>query len=111
MLLADRAAQAVLAACHGGDVEHRAPEPVSATRDNDSRGIAITFAPVTSRMDTISPTANPFMVEDDEGSVPVREVQYTGTGHYNVVFLPRPRGSVVLLEGRVSRVRTDVLPY
>lgn len=76
MLLADRAAQAVLAEVYGKDVSYLAPEPLKAKRGKDGTEIELVFANVTSRIDTINNAVIPFMVEDENGSVPVNKVTY-----------------------------------
>jgi hypothetical protein len=60
MLLADRAAQAVLAEVYGKDVAYLAPEPSKALRRKDGTEIELVFANVTSRIDTINNAAYQF---------------------------------------------------
>ncbi|MHB0856372.1 MAG: sialate O-acetylesterase [Anaerolineae bacterium] len=78
LLLADRLAQAALGAVYGRAVVYRAPEAVEARRMEGDRAVLLRFAPVTSRMDNIDVTAQPFRVEDDAGEVPVSQVLYPG---------------------------------
>src|SRR5262249_38762332 len=78
MLLGERLARAALGAVYGQPVEHQAPDLQAAVAAPDGRQIELSFAPVLSRMDTIDPTANPFQVEDRQGSVPIAQVIYPG---------------------------------
>ncbi|MFA6294286.1 MAG: sialate O-acetylesterase [Victivallales bacterium] len=76
MLLADRAAQAVLSEVYGKDVSYLAPEPSKAKRSKNGTEIELSFANVTSRIDTINPAVIPFAVEDEKGKVPVSKLTY-----------------------------------
>lgn len=76
MLLADRAAQAVLAEVYGKDIPYLAPEPYKAKRRKDGTEIELVFSNVTSRIDTINNAVIPFKVEDENGIVPVNRITY-----------------------------------
>ena len=78
MLLAERLAHAALAAVYGQGQDYRAPDLQTATAAADGRAVTLRFADVTSRMDNIDPTAQPFRVQDAEGVVPVTGVSYPG---------------------------------
>jgi sialate O-acetylesterase len=77
LVLAERLAQAVLGSVHGLPVQHLAPDVDSARRAGE-RSIVVAFANVVSRIDTIDLTAEPFLVEDADGRVPVLETTYPG---------------------------------
>jgi len=96
MLLAERLARAALGAVYGRPVDYLAPDIRSARRMADGRTVELTFAPVTSRIDTIDPSAHSFKVEDDAGDLPIEKVVYTGSDRVRLV-LARPiygRGGV-----------------
>lgn len=88
LVLAERLAQTVLGSVHGHPVPYLAPEVTAARRVGDT-SIVVTFANVVSRIDTIDLTAQPFLVEDADGSVPVLEVVYPGDDTV-VLTLGRP---------------------
>jgi hypothetical protein len=77
LVLAERIAQAVLGSVHGHPVDHLAPD-ISWAQRTGERSIVVSFANVVSRIDTIDLTAQPFVVEDADGSVPVLETTYPG---------------------------------
>ncbi|MFZ2656210.1 MAG: sialate O-acetylesterase [Victivallales bacterium] len=76
MLLADRAAQAVLSEIYGKDISYLAPEPSKAVRRKKGMEIELSFANVASRIDTINNAVIPFKVEDGKGNVPVSKITY-----------------------------------
>lgn len=90
LLLGERLARVAL----GGE---RPPDMQSARRTDT--GIELRFAPVTSRIDNIDPTAKPFRVEDAEGEVPIRQVVYPKNDTVQLV-LERPlAGNAVVHAG------------
>ena len=74
MLLGERLARAALGMVYGRNIAWKAPDLVAA-RYEDGR-VELEFANVESRMDSIDVLANAFLVEDEEGQVPVVEVVY-----------------------------------
>lgn len=78
MLLGERLARAALGAVHGQPTQYLPPDLQSAVAALDGRRVDLTFAPVTSRMDNVDPTANSFIVEDGLGRVPLTQVVYPG---------------------------------
>jgi hypothetical protein len=76
LLLGERMARAALGMVYGQPVDYLAPDLQMARRDDRGMEIELSFAPVTSRIDTIDRLANPFRVEDETGEVPVAEVAY-----------------------------------
>ena len=76
MLLGERMARAALGAVYGRPVDYLAPDIQAARKSPDGREIELAFQPVTSRMDSIDVTAQPFAVEDEAGEVPVEKVMY-----------------------------------
>ncbi len=78
LLLADRMARAAAQMVYGINIEAKAPEIHTAHRAEDGLSIRLTFTNVTSRMDTIDPTAICFTVEDTLGKVAIESVTYPG---------------------------------
>ena len=78
ILLGERVAAAALGGVYGRAVSYLAPEPISARRSASARRINIEFANVAGRMETGCQTAVPFRVEDANGAVEVRRVEYPG---------------------------------
>lgn len=74
MLLGERLARAALGAVYGKDEPFYAPDLERAQRLADDR-IALHFSHVHSRIDCIDEAANCFCVEDEEGHVPIAQVQ------------------------------------
>lgn len=89
MLLADRAAQTVLAEVYGQNLAHRAPDIRTAQRTPDGKQITLTFDHVTSRIDAPDPNAIPFLIEDAVGPVPISKISYPG-GPVLTLELQRP---------------------
>jgi hypothetical protein len=98
MLLADRAAQAVLAKVYGKDISCLAPEPSRAKRQKDGTEIELVFANVTSRIDTINNAVIPFTVDDEKGNVPVKKVTYLFNSSI-ILELGRPLEGVAAIHG------------
>ncbi len=88
MLLADRAASAVLAKVYGKGVSYLAPEITKARRRKNGMEIELSFANVESRIDSINQLNNPFKVEDMKGMVPIAKVVYQFS---NVIILELER--------------------
>ena len=78
LVLGERLARAALGAVYARPIPYLAPDLQSAAAAADGQRVDLTFAPVTSRMDTVDPTANSFKVEDEQGSVPITQVTYPG---------------------------------
>ncbi|MEI6809258.1 MAG: sialate O-acetylesterase [bacterium] len=79
MLLAQRAAQSTLATVYGLKLHHLAPEPATARAMKEGTTIEIEFENVVGRMDCIDPLAIPFLVEDENGVVEIKRVEYTSS--------------------------------
>jgi sialate O-acetylesterase len=77
MSLGLRLADVCLGALEGRHIAWRAPEIGFARTAADGRSVELVFEHVTDRMASIDPLAQPFAVEDAEGSVPITEVAYT----------------------------------
>lgn len=88
MVIAERAAAAVLGAFYERDTDWQAPEPAGIACGKNGRTIEIDFAHVSSRMECVDPRSIPFMVEDSAGIVPVLKASGTGS---NVVRLELDR--------------------
>jgi sialate O-acetylesterase len=78
LLLADRMARVAEQTVYGMQVDGKAPEISAADRVDDGLSVRLIFTNVTSRMDTIDPTAVCFTVEDKNGDVEVETVTYPG---------------------------------
>ena len=78
MLLADRVARAALGAVYGKDVDYLAPEPIRARRLNRDKVVEITFANVTSHLEPLDLTDQPFHLIDTRGVVPIEQARYPG---------------------------------
>jgi sialate O-acetylesterase len=76
MMLGERMARTALGMVYGHDIHYKAPDARSAQLVNDGKRIELTFENVTDRMDNISIESNCFVVEDDEGLVPLTRVEY-----------------------------------
>ncbi len=76
MLLGERMARAALGAFYARPTAYLAPDLQSAHATDGGTVVHLEFAPVTSRIDTIDPTANPFRVEDSDDLVPITRVAY-----------------------------------
>jgi hypothetical protein len=98
MLLAQRAAQSALAMVYGFKVDHRAPEPATARVMKDGIAIEIEFENVIGRMDSIDPVAIPFRVEDENGVVEIKRIEYTGTATIRLL-LARPLSGKAFAHG------------
>jgi len=92
MLLAERMARAALGMAYGRKIDWRAPEIESAKAEAGGKEILLTFAPVTSRMDSIDQTANCFMVEDADGAVPVTKLAYPQNATIRLILERAIRG-------------------
>lgn len=76
-VLAQRVAMAALATVYGRDVDYKAPEPTAAALVASGKVIAIEFENVRDRIACdVNEMANPFVVEDTQGIVPVERVEY-----------------------------------
>jgi sialate O-acetylesterase len=78
LVLAERLAHAALGLVYGRAQDYQAPDLQTARAAPDGQSITLSFAPVTSRMDNVDPTANCFRVEDAAGVAPVTAVTYPG---------------------------------
>lgn len=76
MILGDRMARAALGMIYGHAVPYVAPDVRSARLVDDGKRIELTFENVTDRMDNIARESNCFVVEDDDGLVPITQVDY-----------------------------------
>ncbi len=74
MLLAQRMANAALALVHGRKVHYLAPEAVEARAAEDRCSIELRFANVAGKLGTISSSAVPFRVEDQQGEVEIKGI-------------------------------------
>ena len=98
LLLGERMARAALGAVYGKPVHHLAPDIRSAKPTHDGKALELAFAPVTSRMGSNDPEANPFRVEDADGAVPVERIVYPGD-HTVVLALARPLAGDAVVHG------------
>ncbi len=99
LLLAERLARAALGSVYGKLVDWQAPDVVSAKRSGDGVQVDLTFRNVTSRMDTIDVTVNPFRVEDDQGVVPVEKVVYPKDARVQLVLRRAIEGAAIVHGG------------
>ena len=76
ILLAERLARSALGAVYEKPVDYLAPDVEGARIIDGGRRVELAFAPVTSRMDCIDPTANGFRIEDDGGELPIEKAVY-----------------------------------
>ncbi len=98
LLLGERLARAALGAVYGRAVDYLAPDLQTAVAAADGQTITLTFAPVTSRMDNVDPSANPFRVEDSAGAVAVTAVTYPGGPNVRLK-LARPLAGGAVVHG------------
>ena len=98
MLMAERLARAALGMVYGKAIDYLAPEVKSAKRLEDGTLVEVSFANVKSRIDCIDPTANCFRLEDEQGVVPVKQVQYPGDATLRLL-LDRPLAGIATLHG------------
>ncbi len=78
ILLGERMARSALGAFYGKPIDYLAPDIQSAEAAAGRKTVELLFAPVTSRMDIIDLTGNPFRVEDEAGIVPIEKMVYAG---------------------------------
>jgi sialate O-acetylesterase len=78
LLLGERMARAALGMVHGKAEDYLAPDLQSVKRLPDGKTLELTFAPVSSRIDTVDVLAVPFSVEDADGWVPVEKTSFPG---------------------------------
>ncbi|MBM3277619.1 MAG: sialate O-acetylesterase [Candidatus Handelsmanbacteria bacterium] len=97
LLLGERLARAALGLVYGRPGEHRAPD-LQAARKLDPQTIELSFAPVTSRMDTLDLTRHGFRVEDVAGEAPITRVIYSQDARVQL-HLTRPLRGRALVHG------------
>jgi sialate O-acetylesterase len=85
LLLGERLARAALGMAYGRPVDYCAPDVQSARRVGEQL-VELRFSPVTSRMDSIDPTAVCFRVDDESGEVPLEKVTYPGDATIQLVL-------------------------
>ena len=108
LLLADRLARSALATVYRHTDQQPAPDLQSARANADRTVVELTFAPVTSRIDTINVTTNPFRVEDTSGSVPITKVSYQQNATVQLT-LERPLTGRAVVHGGFGR-NPDTMP-
>jgi hypothetical protein len=67
LTLAERLAAAALGGVYRKEFEYRSPDVQTARVVDSGKAVELSFRAVTSRMDTVNPTAHSFRVEDDSG--------------------------------------------
>lgn len=97
LLLGERLARAALGMVYGKPIHYLAPELQSARRKG-GQTIELSFAPVTSRMDTIDTTSHSFRVEDDQGQAPIAEVLFSQDARVQLK-LARPLAGKAVVHG------------
>ena len=75
-ILATRLSQVALGGVYGFPCVFRCPEISTARRTHRATRIELSFDNVSSRLDTVDPTARPFEVADADGTVAVTEIRY-----------------------------------
>ncbi|MCY2930087.1 MAG: hypothetical protein NTV86_11450 [Planctomycetota bacterium] len=98
MIIGERLARAALGLACGKAINWQCPDIVSARAWADGKELALTFAPVTSRLDSIAQTDNPFLVEDADGPVAVEKLTYPGDATVRL-SLSRPLSGKALVHG------------
>jgi hypothetical protein len=98
LVLADRMARAALGMVHGREIVYGAPDIESATKSGDGCSVTLTFANVTSRIDSIEQFANPFKLEDAHGDVKIEAIAYPGDATI-VLRLGRPIAGDAVVHG------------
>jgi hypothetical protein len=76
MLLADYLAHAALGGVYGKNISFRAPEILSATANSEKTYVILSFENVTTQIFTVDVTAIPFRIVDEDGIVPISNVEY-----------------------------------
>jgi hypothetical protein len=98
MTLGDRVARAALGGVYKKDCDFLPPDLQTARAINSGKSIELTFSSVTSRMNTINPTAHSFRVEDENGPVEITEVVYPGSSKI-LLRLARALGNNAVVHG------------
>ena len=98
MIIGERLARAALGMVHGKAVDWQCPDVVSARASADGKEITLAFAPVTSRLDSIAQTDNPFLVEDAGGGVAIEKLLFPMDATIRLV-LARPLAGKALIHG------------
>lgn len=95
--LGERAARAALNAFYGKSVQGLAPD-LKSIRKAGKQVVELTFENVTSHFSTINPSAKPFIIEDEGGTVPIEG--WSSTDHRIRVAIARPlQGKAVVHAG------------
>ncbi|MEI7837616.1 MAG: sialate O-acetylesterase [Planctomycetota bacterium] len=98
MAIGERLARAALGMVHGKAIDWQCPDLASAKASADGKEIVLTFAPVTSRLDSIAQTDNPFLIEDADGAVGIEKFIYPGDATIRLA-LNRPLSGKALIHG------------
>ena len=91
--LGSRLADCALGAVYGKPVTWRAPDLEEAALDGD-QAVRLRFGNVSSRLESLDPTANPYLVEDAEGPVPIAKVLYFHRDSVRLALARPVRGTV-----------------
>ncbi|MEI6085143.1 MAG: sialate O-acetylesterase [Verrucomicrobiota bacterium] len=108
LLLGDRLARAALATVNRHAAYQPAPDLQSARASGDGTVIELNFSPVTSRIDNMNASANPFHVEDAGGAVPITKVGYPHNATVQLT-LGRPLTGRAVVHGGLGR-NPDTMP-
>lgn len=108
MLLADRLARAAFGSVYSMADNFYAPDVQTAVRSPDGAAITLQFDHVVSRIDTISPAADCFRVEDAKGTLAVQKVVYPGNNTVQLV-LSRPISGNAVVHGAYG-ADPDIVP-
>ncbi len=98
LLLARRAADAVLGTVYSRNICWRAPQPASAKRIRGGAAIEIAFTDA-GKLGTTAPDAIPFRVEDSTGIVAVEKVEYPGGAKLRLKLGRKANGRTVIHGG------------
>jgi hypothetical protein len=99
MVIGERMARAALGMTYGRLIDWQAPDVVSVKARAGRKEIVLTFAPVTSRMDSLFQADNPFRVEDAGGNVPIEKLVYPADATIRLVLMRRLMGKALVHGG------------
>ncbi len=98
LTLGVRMARAALGGVYGRPVNFQAPN-IQTARLREPTTLVLSFAGVSSRIDSIDPFANPFRVDDTAGEIPVEAITYPGDATVVLRLGRAPEGNALVHGG------------